>query len=320
MKKTIVSVLIPVYNVETYLENCLESVIKQTLTDIEIICVNDGSTDGSLEILKKYKEKDSRIKIITKENGGLPSARNAGLDHAKGKYVGFVDADDYIEKNMFERLVKIAEEDEAEIVVCGANIFPETPRADGWLYECLSPEYKKYKSFEPEILFIRNDVTPFLWRTLIRRDLIESRGFRLDEDIIIGEDKAFQCKVFPEAKRITVIPDKLYNYFWCRPNSLMGKQVYGKLENKAKAHAKLVYNIGMSLTEKNISDKEKENIYEAFLEWSIPFIYDDFIYLSLAEKHLISMDVIDIWKRVGIYRYYSSLPQWKRMHLNILVA
>ena len=87
MSKPLVSVLIPVYNVEKYLSRCLESILKQTLTQIEIICVNDGSTDGSLEILEKYQKEDSRIIIINKENGGLPSARNAGLDRAKGKYV-----------------------------------------------------------------------------------------------------------------------------------------------------------------------------------------------------------------------------------------
>ena len=134
MNKPIVSVLIPVYNVEKYLKKCLDSVVNQTLTDIEIICVNDGSTDGSLKILEEYRSIDSRIKIINKANGGLPSARNAGLNAAKGRYVGFVDSDDYIEPNMFEKLVDVAEHEESEVVICGANIFPEKPRADVWLY------------------------------------------------------------------------------------------------------------------------------------------------------------------------------------------
>ena len=139
MKKPIVSVLIPVYNVEKYLKKCLESVTGQTLTNIEIICVNDGSTDNSLKILEKYKALDSRIKIVNKENGGLPSARNAALDIATGEYVGFVDSDDYIEENMFERLVEVAHNENSEVVICGANIFPERTRADEWLYTCLSP-------------------------------------------------------------------------------------------------------------------------------------------------------------------------------------
>ena len=124
MKTPLVSVLIPVYNVEKYLSRCLDSLINQTLTDIEIICVNDGSTDGSLKILKQYQEKDNRIVIVDKKNGGLPSARNAGLDRARGQYVGFVDSDDYVEPSMFETLYKTAKKKNSEVVICGAQIFP----------------------------------------------------------------------------------------------------------------------------------------------------------------------------------------------------
>ena len=99
-----VSVLIPVYNTEAYLRKCLDSITNQTLQDLEIICVDDGSTDGSADILREYRRRDSRIRIVTKRNGGLPSARNAGLDAASGEYVGFVDSDDWIEPDMFRRL------------------------------------------------------------------------------------------------------------------------------------------------------------------------------------------------------------------------
>ena len=104
-----VSVIIPVYNVEKYLRQCLDSVINQTLEDIEIICVNDGSTDKSREILNEYAYKDSRIVVIHKENGGLASARNEGLKHVTGKYCHFLDSDDYIEKKLYEYAVKIFE-------------------------------------------------------------------------------------------------------------------------------------------------------------------------------------------------------------------
>lgn len=105
MAKPIVSILIPVYNVENYLEKCLDSVISQTMNNIEIICVNDGSTDHSGEILEKYQKKDKRIIVVNKENGGLPSARNAGMEIARGKYIGFVDSDDYINSDMYERCI-----------------------------------------------------------------------------------------------------------------------------------------------------------------------------------------------------------------------
>mgnify|MGYP001516330436 CR=1 FL=1 len=91
-----VSVIVPVYNVKKYLAKCLDSIIAQTLKDIEIICVNDGSTDGSDKVLEEYKKKDARIQVVNRKNGGLSAARNTGMPYAKGKYIGFVDSDDYI--------------------------------------------------------------------------------------------------------------------------------------------------------------------------------------------------------------------------------
>lgn len=317
MNNPLVSVLIPVYNVEEYLGRCLDSVINQTLVNIEIICVNDGSTDKSAEILEKYKKLDSRIKIVTKENGGLPSARNAGLDQAQGKYVGFVDSDDFVQKDMFSKLVETAENTNSDIVICGANILPETPRASDWLYSCLSPSYCEYEKFNPEILYSRVDTTPFLWRCLIRRELIEKNNYRLDEDIIIGEDKAFQCKVYPAANKITVIPDKLYNYFWCRPGSLMQQQVYGKFEEKILAHAKLVERIGRDLLKRtDISDMAVQ--YQEFCEWSIPFIYDDFMYLSLEKKQKVSELLMPVWKECNIYTFLNAMPEWKQDAFNYI--
>ena len=311
MKRPLVSILIPVYNVEGYLAKCLDSLINQTLTDIEIICVNDGSTDGSAEILEKYKEKDSRIKIVTKENGGLPSARNAGINVAQGKYLGFVDSDDFVEHNMFKRLYEVAEKDKADIVVCGANVLPEDKRASQWLYDCLSPQYTQYTEFDSDILYKRGDVTPFLWRNFVKRELIEKYNLRLDEDIIIGEDKAFQCKLFPRAERITVIPDKLYNYYWCRPDSLMQKQVYANKEKRVVEHSKLVARIASDILNSEVMMKDEAGKRE-FCEWSIPFIYDDFMYLSHANKCAVAKTVIDAWDAIQAHTYFSDMPDWKR--------
>ena len=99
-----ISIIIPVYNVEKYLDECINSAVNQTFDDIEIICVNDGSTDGSLEIIEKHASKDKRIRIISQEHKGVGSARNAGLDAAKGKYIYFMDSDDYVELNALKRI------------------------------------------------------------------------------------------------------------------------------------------------------------------------------------------------------------------------
>jgi glycosyltransferase involved in cell wall biosynthesis len=113
---TKISIIIPAYNTDKYLSECIESVINQTLEDIEIICVNDGSTDGSLAILKNYASIDNRIIIINNENKGYGHSLNVGLDSAKGDYIGVVESDDFIRPNMYEELYNIAQESDAEIV------------------------------------------------------------------------------------------------------------------------------------------------------------------------------------------------------------
>lgn len=116
-----VSIIVPVYNVENYLSRCLNSLINQTLKDIEIICVNDGSTDGSSAILEEFAQKDSRIRIVNKENGGLSSARNEGLKYVTSDYVGFVDSDDWIEPDTYESALSAVQKTNADIVCWGAK-------------------------------------------------------------------------------------------------------------------------------------------------------------------------------------------------------
>lgn len=112
-----ISVMVPVYNTSKYLEKCLESIVNQSLKDIEIICVNDGSTDNSFEILKKFSNKDKRIIVINKKNGGLTSARNTALKIAKGEYCLNIDSDDWIEQGYFEVMYNKAKEDDLDIVI-----------------------------------------------------------------------------------------------------------------------------------------------------------------------------------------------------------
>lgn len=118
----LISIIIPVYKTEQYLKRCVESVLAQTYQDLEIILVNDGSPDNSLKICYEYAEMDRRIKVVNKENGGVASARNAGIDLAAGEYIGFVDSDDYIEPDMFELLVGLINEYKADISICGCYV------------------------------------------------------------------------------------------------------------------------------------------------------------------------------------------------------
>ena len=118
-KQPLISVIVPVYNVENYLPRCLDSIINQTYTNLEILLVDDGATDNSGKLCDEYAQKDNRIRVFHKENGGVSSARNMGLDNATGEYIAFVDSDDYIDKCMYEIMLNSSVQNNADIVVCG---------------------------------------------------------------------------------------------------------------------------------------------------------------------------------------------------------
>lgn len=298
-----VSVLIPVYNTEAYLRRCLDSVTGQTLRDLEIICVDDGSTDGSAEILKEYRENDSRIRVITKPNGGLPSARNAGLCAAGGRYVGFVDSDDYIEADMFRILYEEAERKGSEVVVCGA--VPESAQ-DGeaaecpeWLTRALSPRKGYYKRWKASLVFGENGTCPFLWRTLIRRELIERGRFRLDERVLLGEDTAFLCKVYPQARGIAVLPDRLYHYCTNREGSLMNGIGYREREQRVRGHVRLAASIAADWSERGSVTAAQAG--RGFLEWMFGLLYEDLRAVSLKERDRLIRELapVFLWYDAG---------------------
>lgn len=213
MKNVKVSVIIPVYNVENYLKPCLDSIIKQTLKDIEIICVNDGSSDSSLEILKEYAEKDKRLKIIDQKNAGAGAARNVGLDNAVGEYVSFIDADDWVKHKLYKRLYSVAKAEDLDIIMFKMinydhvqDKFYETgyynlSELDKWFDGSIFNEkITKNKIF-------KMSVQP--GGKLYRRDLIESINARYPEGMIF-EDTPFYMEVYLNAKRCKILNEYMH--------------------------------------------------------------------------------------------------------------
>ncbi len=218
LNKPTVSVIIPVYNVEQYLSKCLDSVINQTFKNIEIICINDGSTDNSLKILNEYAMADKRIIVINQENSGVYAARNKGLQIANGKYISFVDSDDWIEPECYELAVFHMENDsEIKAVNWGANVInqfnsPNTP--DSWY----AAKFEGKLSPTKEILL----QTPgMLWQMLFRNDIIQKNKLNFS-DYKLGEDILFLFKYMLNVNYIYYIPQNLYNYV-IRPNSAVTK-------------------------------------------------------------------------------------------------
>lgn len=216
-----VSVIIPVYNTEKYLSFCLNSCLQQTLFDIEIICVNDGSTDNSLALLEEYAKRDYRVIIVNKENGGLSSARNAGLEVATGEIIMFLDSDDSIAENACERVWVEAKEGQYDILAFSSSYFPTQPEPDQWLKHRLHVYTSRRDGFEPDILFMNNGAKPFVWRQAFRKAFLDEHKLTFDETVKFGEDTVFDMEAYPLAEKFAFIEDALYNYRWARPDSLM---------------------------------------------------------------------------------------------------
>lgn len=312
--KPVVSVLVPVYNVSKYLRQCLDSLVGQTLKEIEIVCVNDGSTDSSLQILNEYAKSDKRIVIVNKPNGGLPSARNAGLDVAKGKYVAFVDGDDYVDADMFRRMYNAARINSADIVVCGGHPFPNEDKAPVWLKDVLSPRDIVYKTGGAEALFIERGAKPFLWRDMIRKELIDKNNFRLDESIIVGEDQAFQFKVFPVAQNITFISDKLYYYRYSRPESIMNEPQYKDYGARILKHVNMIDSIAASWKHELTGHDNAVR----FFEWCIDFLYWDIIRVSAVDRVEIARRFCKTLIDIGYYDYYKDYSWNTRNHFDYM--
>ena len=307
------SIIIPIYNVENYLSRCLESVIGQTLMDIEILCVNDGSSDKSDEILKQYAKIDDRIKIVEKENGGLSSARNAGMRIAQGDHICFLDSDDYYEKNLCERLYREVLEYNPDIIVFGANIFPLTKDTDPWLYNNLSPSAYRSRKFSPAILLSYNRGYPFVWRNCFKREFLESNHLFFNEDIKFGEDTVFQVCAFPAAQNIIYISNKLYNYRYDRKNSLMftfrrddTKRLYEHLEliDAIAAYWKKVGYL-----------PKWGHLFGIFV---LDFIGPDLVRYKSADKKMIIKKLFEILHRYEIELSLFKIPlRYQKNYLNI---
>lgn len=197
-----VSIIVPCYNVAAYVDSCLESLVRQTLRNIEIICINDGSTDETWTHLLRWKEKDSRIILLNQRNAGVSAARNAGLDAARGLYVGFADPDDYMDPEMYSRLFSAALEYDADIVECGNHVFEDSSdriieakrRSPSRHFE----ENASPASFFRDSIWGKMDIC--VWSKLFRKSMLDAHRLRFNVHLKSGaEDETFRLMAVPHA-------------------------------------------------------------------------------------------------------------------------
>ena len=210
MNTPMISVVIPVYNIEKYLERCVTSVQEQTYTNLEIVLVDDGSTDESGLICDKLAAKDSRIRVFHKENGGSSSARNLGIAKAGGEYIGFVDSDDYISRDMYELLYQAMQQYDAPIAQIGRDEVDEQGRALPNICEPPKEEtFYESEVFLKELLMHRGDCS--FCTKLFRKELLEKRQFPIGE---LNEDFKLLIQMLSNVKGIVSLPSQGYHVFY----------------------------------------------------------------------------------------------------------
>lgn len=260
-----ISIIIPVYNCEKSIKKCIGSICQQTLKEIEIIVVNDGSTDNTNKVIKEYQKKDNRIKILEQKNLGPSAARNRGIKIAQGKYVGFVDSDDYIEKNMYEYLYSVSNKVSADIGICNyleesgnGRVLSETKNnlPDRKVLNKEEIKEKILKSFIEE----ENQGFFALWNKIYLKDFVIRNELELDEKREHGEDWLFNIQAFDFAERVVALENTLYHYVQINSNSLMRKYRKNQIELLFSGRERL-----NQILLKNQIDLDKEEYYRKFL-------------------------------------------------------
>jgi len=208
-----ISVVIPVYNAEKYLKKCLDSILTQSLSDIEIICVDDGSSDDSFDILKLYAARDGRLQLISQKNSGPGSARNTGLSAANGKYVIFLDADDWFEYNFLEKMYMCSEKSCSDICIC------KSERFDSESGSALPSDWTLKTELIPGETFATEDAAKYLFQFTYGQvwDKLFLRSFLIENEILFpefrnSEDTAFAYKALLSSRRLAVVPEVFVHY------------------------------------------------------------------------------------------------------------
>ena len=242
----LVSIIIPVYNVEKYLGECLGTVIGQTYKNLEIILVDDGSTDNSGLICEEWAKKDNRIKVFHKQNGGLMNAWKYGVIRAQGEYIGFVDSDDWIDDNMFEILLNAASDKNAELVVCSFvhenyKRYKQETYLDNGVYSREYIEQRIYPVLVRKECYLRRGLSESRWTKLFKKDVLLNVLSYCDEKVSIGEDLLTTFAVMPYVNSLVVLGD-FYPYHYRETNISMircfSREKYEKIENLKSAMLK----------------------------------------------------------------------------------
>lgn len=286
----IISVIVPIYNTEKYLKRCLESLINQDYKNLQIILVNDGSTDNSLKICNEYKNKDNRIVVIDKKHTGVSHTRNVGIENASGSYIGFVDSDDYIDNNMFKNLMIGIEKYNADISMCDLR---ETKNETDKNKSCKVQYIEMSKKQALEQLLYDKNIGNYMTVKLFKKALFEDLKFPIGK---LYEDISIAYKLFSKANNLVYIPIPMYHYYQ-RSESIVNNITRESIKEYLRAIFERYYDLRTTAKELNLySVYSIVNIVIKMSVWAIKIqdyeLYNNEIYnyYCKVEKELNLVD------------------------------
>lgn len=296
-----VSVIIIAYNIEDYIDRCIDSVINQTYTDIEIIIVNDGSTDNTYSRINQKAKNDKRIKVINKANGGIVDARIAGIEASTGEYILFVDGDDWIERETVEILYDKAKNSKYDILKYKHILqYDDGTSKLGWDYK-----YNELKELEYLDLCLTNQININLVTQFIKRDFLLNNQIQFPLGLSFGEDVAITCTLATKKPKVFIVNHYLYNYYQ-RKTSLTKKLTYKSLEIK-----QCMLYIREQLINNNLFDKYKKE-YEFLVYMHCYYFRKEYI----LNNNNLSKELFKIWKSFEININSKNNIYYKKLYMN----
>ena len=334
----LVSIVVPMYRVERYLKRCLDSLLNQTLDDIEIILVDDGSPDGIAEIYRGFMARDQRLRLVVKENQGLGLARNSGLEIAKGKYVAFVDSDDYVDCDMYSKLSSAAIETEADAVFCGFAHLDEELKTTEYsevegltvfenregIQEVLQDMIACEPSSSTERRFRMS-----AWHAVYRRDLLENHDILFEsERAFLSEDILFHIDFFAKASRVAFIPDSLY-YYCYNETSLTKSFREDRFEKSVVLHDEMTRRLVARGFDISLYKTRVARFFYGYARYAIIQLAKSNIAPDRKREYLKAMKKHEGWKILDKYpiddmplkhRFFLLMLRWLPTHLFVKIT
>ncbi len=280
-----ISVIIPVYNGQNYIADCINSLITQDCPEVEIICVDDCSSDFTNIVLQKFASLDSRIRIFRQYNEGVSATRNRGISEARGEYVCFIDADDYLSQGFFKNILNTINKQNPDLIIFGGTTFPQKVL---WAETHLHPRKRIYTNDCWRVLFDENASKPFVFNKVFKKELLLNNNICFDKNIKIGEDQAFMFDFIPLCKKI-VCTNKLFYNYRIHSDSAMSN-VNFDLHNKVSEHKKFVAHVVQTWLQNNWCNKKS---IQLFVDWIINVFKKDIELLGLDFKKKLCKFIIE---------------------------